>query len=143
MLSAYPFLLDEAMDEGLAGLAEAATDQGEFAVGQAFERARIVLGQLRQTLDQAAAAAPPPGGSPGLPAAVPPHPQGWPAARRALLALDAADDLPGVLARHPELAEPAADAWLADDEQALRAAQVAHVAQLVAEARAILRGERQ
>lgn len=138
VLNNYPFLLDEAMDEGLAGLAEAATDQGEFAVGQAFERARVVLGQLRLTLDKAAASS-----APAPADATPPHPPGWPAARRAIMALDAADDLPDALARHPELADPSADAWLAEDEQALRDVGDLGGAQLVAEARAILRGERQ
>ncbi|MBA3470688.1 MAG: hypothetical protein H0T53_13705 [Herpetosiphonaceae bacterium] len=141
VLNAYPFLLDAAMDEGLAGLAEAATDQGEFEIGQAFERARIVLTQLRQTLDRAAAqqaATTQP--TPAEPVA--PPPASWSAARRALLALEDSAGLADLLAAHPVLAESSADSWLAEDEQSLRDTGDLGQAQLVAEARALLRGER-
>ncbi len=139
VLNAYPFLLDAAMDEGLAGLAEAATDQGEFEIGQAFERARIVLTQLRQTLSQATTREPD-RATPAAPLDLPPA--SWNAARRALLALEDAAGLPALLAAHPVLAEAEADRWLDEDEQGWRDVGDLGQAQLVAEARALLRGER-
>lgn len=144
VLHTYPFLLDEAMDEGLAGLAEAAIDQGEFEVGQAFERARIALIQLRQTLDRAAA--------PGQPAThrqttpqdtVPLPPADWPVTRQALIALEDASELRSLIARYPALGAQHADSWLAVDESRLRDAGDLAQAQLITEARAFLRGERE
>jgi hypothetical protein len=141
----YPFLLDEAMDDGLSGLAEAATDQGELEVGLAFERARVTLAQLRATMRQrgatAQAAARPEGGA--EPPVVAAPPQEWQAARRELLMLDDAADLGGLLARQPLLGDPLADRWLAADEQLLRDLGNLAEAQLLAEARAMLRGERE
>ena len=142
VLNLYPFLLDAAMDEGLAGLAEAATDQGEFEVGQAFERARIVLTQLRQTLARTAETAPHPPTETEREQPVPPPPAAWPEARRALVNLDDPAALPALLERYPLLGDPPAESWLADDERALHDVGDLGGAQLLAEARAILRGER-
>jgi hypothetical protein len=80
---------------------------------------------------------------PALPAApLDPPPASWSAARRALLGLEDAAGLPDLLASHPVLAELNADRWLAADEQGLRDVGDLGQAQLVAEARALLRGER-
>ena len=144
ILVTYPFLLDEAMDDGLAGLAEAAIEQGEIDVGQAFERARLVLGQLRATVDQVqtrvqrdpAAEAYPPA------QALPAPPPVWREAVAALLRLDDPAELAALQERYPVLSEALADPWLATDEQALRDLGDLAGAQVVAESRALLRGER-
>lgn len=136
----YPFLLDAAMDEGLAGLAEAAIDQGEIDVGQAFERARLVLSQLRQTLAVAPAAPATVDSGPSI--ELPAPPPGWHAAVQALLALDDPGDLPQLVAAHPVLANPDADGWLQADEALVRDMGDLAQTQALVEARAILRGER-
>ncbi len=137
LFAQYPFLLDEAMDDGLAGLAEAAIDQGEIAVGQAFERARLVLTQLRSTLDQATISSAP---QPSI--ELPDPPAEWQAAVAALRKAETAADIATLVATYPVLRDQHADAWLAVDEQAIRDVGDLAAAQILAEARALLRGER-
>ena len=128
------------MDEGLAGLAEAAVDAGEFEISQAFERARITLIQLRQTLDQSSQQASP---KPAVAAQVSaPPPANWHSIRRAVLACEDAGELLALRAEYPILASADADVWLAEEQQALRDVGDLGAAQLIGEARAVLRGER-
>ncbi|HEY1014533.1 MAG TPA: hypothetical protein VGE07_17625, partial [Herpetosiphonaceae bacterium] len=70
-------------------------------------------------------------------------PAEWPAARRELLLLDDAAGLGALLERQPLLGDRHADQWLAADELLLRDMGNLAEAQLVAEARAVLRGERE
>ncbi len=142
VLHEYPFLLDEAMDEGLAGLAEAAVDAGEFEISQAFERARISLTQLRQTLDQASQTRATAKPAAAVVQASAPPPADWHSIRRAVLACEDASQLAALRAEYPILASADADAWLAEDQQALRDVGDLGAAQLIGEARAVLRGER-
>ena len=142
VLHEYPFLLDEAMDEGLAGLAEAAVDAGEFEISQAFERARISLTQLRQTLDQSSQSRANPKPTATVVQASAPPPANWNTIRRAVLACEDASELAALRAEYPILASADADAWLAEDQQALRDVGDLGGAQLIGEARAVLRGER-
>ncbi|MFD3166410.1 CpXC domain-containing protein [Herpetosiphon sp. NSE202] len=142
VLHEYPFLLDEAMDEGLAGLAEAAVDAGEFEISQAFERARISLTQLRQTLDQSSQSHANPKPTATVVQASAPPPANWNTIRRAVLACEDASDLAALRAEYPILASADADVWLAEDQQALRDVGDLGGAQLIGEARAVLRGER-
>ncbi|MBP8251072.1 MAG: hypothetical protein KAX40_01820, partial [Herpetosiphon sp.] len=138
LVAEYPFLLDDAMDDGLAGLAEAATEQGEIAVGQAFERARLTLVQLRQMLDRRQH-------EPekiAEPVTVAPKPENWNELRRLLLALDDSTEFDRVRQQHPELNNPNLSAWLADDEQALRDIGDLAAAQTVREVRSIVEGSR-
>lgn len=139
----YPFLLDEAIDEGLASMAEEATNLGEFEVGQAFERARITLIQLRAVMGRGRAAQDRPPATEPEAAGPPAAPADWPAARRELLLLDDPAGLAGLLERQPLLRDGSADQWLAADEQILRDMGDLAEAQLIAEARAMLRGERE
>ncbi|GAA5530596.1 CpXC domain-containing protein [Herpetosiphon gulosus] len=141
VLHEYPFLLDEAMDEGLAGLAEAAVDAGEFEISQAFERARITLIQLRQTLDQSSQTQANTKPAVAAQASAPP-PANWHSIRRAVLACEDAGELLALRAEYPILASADADAWLAEEQQALRDVGDLGAAQLIGEARAVLRGER-
>ncbi|KPL91298.1 CpXC domain-containing protein [Herpetosiphon geysericola] len=142
VLHEYPFLLDEAMDEGLAGLAEAAVDAGEFEISQAFERARMSLTQLRQTLDQSSQSRANPKPTATVAQASAPPPANWNTIRRAVLACEDASELAALRAEYPILASADADAWLAEDQQALRDVGDLGGAQLIGEARAVLRGER-
>ena len=138
LVAEYPFLLDDAMDDGLAGLAEAATEQGEIAVGQAFERARLTLVQLRQMLDRRQH-------EPekiAEPVTVAPKPENWNDVRRLLLALDDSTEFDRVRQQHPELNNPNLSAWLADDEQTLRDIGDLAAAQTVREVRSIVEGSR-
>jgi len=141
VLHEYPFLLDEAMDEGLAGLAEAAVDAGEFEISQAFERARITLIQLRQTLDQSSQTLASSKPAVAAQASAPP-PANWHSIRRAVLTCEDAGELLALRAEYPILASADADAWLAEEQQALRDVGDLGAAQLIGEARAVLRGER-
>jgi hypothetical protein len=130
VFAAYPFLLDETMDVGLADLAAAAREQGEQEAAVGFERARAIMAELQplvratpQGEERAAAggssapdaaveqAAGPASGA--VPAPEQPAPPEWPAALGLLLDPTQEADLAELQAQAPILANAQAGAWLA------------------------------